>query len=146
MAAHSIIIKTTEGSPLRKELVAAAAITPGHLVAHDGSGGIIKHGSANGAAQPVMFALENDLVGEDLDDAYASGETVQVGVFSPGDEVNALLAYGENVAKGALLTSAGDGTLHAAAGSDEGRLVGRAAEAKSNLTGGLPVRVRVEVI
>lgn len=142
--ASSVILKSREGGPLRKEGVTDEAITPGHLIERGGANDVQKHSSANGNALPA-FALENDLVGDDIDDDYASGETVQYAVFAPGEEVNALLAYGENVSEGAALTSAGDGTLHAAAGSDPDRIVGYAAEDKNNTTGGSAVRIAVEV-
>lgn len=140
----SIILKTREGGPLRKELVTDEAITPGHLVERGGAQECQKHSTANGSALP-MFALENDLVGDDLDDAYASGETVQLGVFAPGEEVQAWLAYGETISEGDPLTSAGDGTLHAAAGTAPDRVVAYAAEDKTNTTGGAAVRIDVEV-
>lgn len=142
--AKTVILKTREGGPLRKEGVTDEAVTPGHLIERGGGNDVQKHSSANGNALP-MFALENDLVGDDIDDDYDSGDTVQYGVFTTGEEVNALLAYGENVAAGAALTSAGDGTLHAAAGSDPDRIVGYAAEAVNNTTGGAAVRIAVEV-
>lgn len=142
--AKGIILATVVGSPRRDEGVTDEAVSPGDLLEYGGSNDVQKHSSANGSAQK-MFALENDLVGDDIDDDYASGETVQIGHFVPGDRIQAWLAYGENVAKGAALTSAGDGTLHAAAGSDPDRVVAYAAEAKNNTTGGAAVRIDVEV-
>lgn len=142
--ARLVALLTRNPNVLRREFTAGGAITPGHLLIKSSATAVIAHNAANGANQR-MFALENDLVGEDIDDAYASGENVQVGYFAPGEKVNALLAYGENVAAGAQLTSAGDGTLQAAAGSALDRIVGYAAEAVSNLTGGAAVRIEVEV-
>lgn len=141
---NSIIVKSREGGPLRKEGVTDEAVSPGHLIEKGGGQDVQKHSSANGNALP-RFALENDLVGDDIDDDYASGETVQYAVFTTGEEVQAWLAYGENVSEGAALTSAGDGTLHAAAGSDPDRIVGYAAEDKNNTSGGSAVRIIVEV-
>jgi hypothetical protein len=90
---RSVILQTREGSPLRREFIAGGAITPGMLLIRSSATGVVAHSSANGSNQR-MFALENDLVGEDIDDAYASGEQVQVGYFAPGEMVQALLAYG----------------------------------------------------
>lgn len=142
---NTIALKTREGGPLRKEGVTDEAVTPGHLLEYGGSNDVQKHSTANGTVN-AMVALENDLVGDDIDDAYASGETVQFGIFAPGEEVYMWLAYGETISKGDYLTSAGDGTLHAAAGSADGRTRFKAIEAVTNTTGGAAVRIKVEVV
>lgn len=95
---------------VRDEGAASEAITPGHLVEFGGSNDYQKHGSAGGDAMPT-FALENDVVGDDIDTDYATSEQMQVETFHSGAEVYAWLAGGENVSKGVFLESAGDGTL-----------------------------------
>lgn len=145
---NTIILETAEGRPVRKEAVAAVAITPGELIESRNNSGTEEfgpHDTANGTAQP-MFALENDLVGDDIDDDYDAGDTVQAGVFGPGDRVQAWLAYGENVAVGDFLTSDGAGALHAAAGSADKRIVAKAKESIDNTSGGARVRIEVEVL
>jgi hypothetical protein len=92
------------------ENTAAAAITPGMLIELTSSGTVRKHNSANTFAMP-MFALENYLEGKTIEDAYATGDQVQVWVPGRGDEVYALLADGFNIAIGDALTSNGGGFL-----------------------------------
>src|SRR5688500_2473861 len=99
------------GDPIQNEDdKAAEAITPGHLLAFDGSGDLIKHGTAGGGHNRVV-ALHREEMGKTIDDAYAIGDTVKVGAFQPGMRVNALVASGVTAAKGDYLESAGNGTL-----------------------------------
>ena len=141
MAFKTINIK---GDFLRKEGEASAAITPGDLVEFGGANDIDVHGVAAGIARKA-FALENDLVGDGIDDNYASGDTVQYGIFQPGAEVYAWLAYGENASIGSALVSAGDGTLAVVGSGENAVVVAFAVEAKDNTTGGADVRIQVEV-
>lgn len=135
------------GEMHRKEGVTDEAVTPGHLLEFGGSNDLQKHSTAGGNAA-AMFAMENDLVGDGISDAYAAGETVQYGIFQPGAIVYALLSSGENVAKGADLESNGDGTLQAHSVSADSQPVNavicRAAEAV-NASGG-DTRIKVEIV
>lgn len=137
------------GSHHRKEGVTDETVTPGHLLEYGGSNDLQKHSTASGNAGR-MFALENDLVGDGIDDDYASGETVQFCIAKPGAKIYAWLAYGEDVSVDDYLESAGDGTLqeHTAIGSDVQveAVVARATEAVTNTSGGEAVRIEVEVI
>jgi len=99
-----------KGAFIRKEMVAASAVTPGHLLETTGSD-IVQVHSASGGDAARMFALENDLVGDGIDDDYDADDTVQLGVFESGAEVNAILAAAQVVAVGDFLSSNGDGTL-----------------------------------
>jgi hypothetical protein len=60
---------------------------------------------------PIQFAVEDELQGGSIDDAYAASSRVQVWTPQRGDVVYALLKDGQNVVIGDLLESAGDGTL-----------------------------------
>jgi len=132
-----------KGDYIRKEGEASGAITPGHLIEWGGSQDVQVHSSAAGIARKA-FAVENDLIGRDITDAYAQGETVQYGVFPPGAEVYAFLAGGETVSKGDALVSAGDGTLAAMASGEEGSVVAFAAEDLAN-SASAAARLLVEV-
>lgn len=90
---------------------ANAAITPGHLIELMSTGKVRKHSTADGDVVPVMFALEDELQGKDITDAFAANDRVQCWIPSRGDEAYALLANGENVVIGDKLSSNGDGTL-----------------------------------
>jgi len=128
------------GQPIvNEEGVATAAITPGMLV--DGVTSIAPHAIA-GADCPRTFALEREELGQNIDDAYAIGDTVKVGAFAPGQRVNALIASGQNIAANQALESAGDGTLRLLA---SGVRLARALEAVNNSAGPANARIRVEV-
>jgi hypothetical protein len=115
MASKTVVLK---GQSLREELTASGAITPGHLCQIDSAGKIKVHASAGQNCYPLV-AVENDIIGNDIDDAYASGDWVQAEWLYPGATFQAILKDGENVAIGDFLESAGDGTLqkHVADGS-----------------------------
>lgn len=111
------------------ELVAAEAISPGHLLDVDSSGEAIKHATAGGN-RPRLFALEDalrsytiDLTGND----YAADDPVQVLWALPGDKINALLTTSQTIVVGDDMTSNADGTLKKDTGSDS--IIGIAAEA-----------------
>lgn len=107
--AHNTI-KIKKYSDHIEEFVADAGITPGHLVEIDSDGEVQVHATADGTVLP-MFALEDELQGKGIDDAYIANDKVQVWIPWRGDVVYALLADGETAVKGSLLTSNGDGTL-----------------------------------
>jgi hypothetical protein len=108
MAAKTIMLK---GHGVRNERVANAAITPGHFVELMSTNKVKVHATAGGAVLPKAVAVEDDLQGKTIADAYSSGAPCQFNVVGPGDEVFAILANGENAAIGDKLISAGDGTL-----------------------------------
>ena len=129
------------GEPIQNEDdLAAEAITPGHLVTFNSSGDLIKHNSAGGICARA-FAMEREEMGQDIDVDYAVDDTVKVGVFPPGTRVNAFIASGQNIQKGELLESAGDGTLRARA---SGETLGRSLEEVGAVT--VLTRLRVEVM
>lgn len=137
-----------KGECITKEAEAAAAITPGHLVELDSAGKVQVQSTAGAAAQRA-FALENDLIGGAVGDAYATGGTVKYGIFEPGAEVYAFLDGGENVAIGATLVPAGDGSLIAETSFEAGAVCAIAKEAVDNSSesaGGAQARITVEVV
>jgi len=153
--ANTITLKGKKIS-LRKEADAAAAITPGQLLEEDTNGEVQPHSTAGGSAQPA-FAIENGMIGDDIDVDYSVGDNVHYRVFNKGAEVYAFLANGENVSIGDLLESDGAGALQAytAQAVDEGgtgtytiydnAIVVKAKEALNN-TSGSPSRIKVEVV
>lgn len=119
---------------------ATAAITPGMLV--QGVSEVAPHASAGGASA-ATFALERNELGDDIDVAYAIGDTVKIGSFPKGSRVNALMASGVSTTEGTTyLESAGDGTLRA---YTSGVRLARALETATAAFTGL-TRVRVEII
>jgi hypothetical protein len=103
-------IKLKAYGDIHNEYDANAAITPGMLIELMITNKVRAHSSAGNNALP-MFALENDLQGNDIDDAYSEDDKVQCWIPRRGDEVFAILADGENVAIGQFGDSNGDGYL-----------------------------------
>lgn len=103
-------IKLKKYVDIVNEYQAAAAITPGMLLELTSAGKMQAHSTAGGNA-PRYIALENELEGEGIDDAYATNDYVQVWSGVMGEEAYMILADGENVSIGDLLESAGNGYL-----------------------------------
>jgi len=114
MAFHTIALKKW-GDSIIKEIIGYGTIYPGMLLERDYLATLCKvipHSGEGQNAQP-LFAIENALEGDDIDDAYASGERVRCEYFRPGDEVYAILEDGESVECGDFLESNGAGYLQA---------------------------------
>lgn len=103
--------------------IAVEAITPGMLVERhvDGSNnlGWGVHDAADDPAPPFI-ALEQDELNLTVDDAYAAGDLMKVGALRTGSTFWGLLPSGQNITKGDVLQSNGDGRFKADAGG-EGR-------------------------
>jgi len=114
-------IKVTNYSDIMEEYDAVAAITPGMLLELTSAGKVQAHSSA-GQNLLHMFACEDELQGKSIDDNYAADDKVQVWVPGRGDQVDAILVDGQNVAIGDFLESNGDGKLkkHTIDGSASG--------------------------
>ena len=108
MAFHTIKLKNY--SNIFEEYVAHEAIIPGSLIELNSDNEVQKHATAGGNSLP-MFAIEDALQGNGIEDAYATGDQVNVWIPTRGDNVYAILEDGENVAIGDFLESAGDGYL-----------------------------------
>jgi hypothetical protein len=105
-------IKLKKYNDIINEYNAGTAITPGMLIAVASDGEVDPNASAGGVCEK-MFALEDELQGKTIADAYAIGDPVQCWSATPGEEVFAWLADGEDVAIGDVLVSAGTGKLKA---------------------------------
>ena len=103
-------IKVKKYSDVIEEFVAAGTITPGMLVELDTTGKVKAHSDEDGNVLP-MFALEDELQGKGIDDAYAVSAQIQCWIPGRGDMVYALLEDGEDVEVGEFLESAGNGKL-----------------------------------
>jgi hypothetical protein len=103
-------IKAKKYTNVIEEYEANAAITPGMLIELMSTGKVRAHAGEGQNALP-MFALENELEGEGVDDDFAAGDLVQCWIPNRGDIVNARISNGENIAIGDFLESNGDGYL-----------------------------------
>ena len=143
-------IKIKKYSDVIEEFAAGGAITPGHLIAVNSAGAVVVHATAGGNVLP-MFALEDELQGKGIDDAYASGDQVQCWIPYRGDIVYALLEDGQSVAIGDFLGSTGSGTLQVLTEESAGPvevIVGVATEAvdlsaSANLSADGRIQVRI---
>lgn len=104
----SVIVASSMGH--RVEKVAAAAFTPGMLLEQTSANKFQAHSVAGGSNQRV-FALEDSLRGNDIDDAYVADNQSFGFIARRGDLINALLADGETAVIGSKLVSNGDGYL-----------------------------------
>lgn len=145
------------GEPMAGEGIGAGAVIPGNLLERDSGGTVSVHSVAGAVATP-LFAREEDYVGGAIDTAFASGDRIPFWYGRSGDQYYAWLADNFNVAIGALLESAGDGTLRPVTAAVQsgttpfaytaaGNAIARAVEAV-NTTGGATAaaRIKVEVI
>ena len=101
----------------QSDLAASEAITPGHLVEKFNSAGTIRwRKCTNTTANKSMghtVALNHPMANKGVDDAYAAGDLVEVGVGHVGSQFWMLIASGQVLTAGAALESAGNGTLRA---------------------------------
>jgi hypothetical protein len=104
-------IKIKKYSDVIEEFTAAAALSPGMLVEQTpGAATVRKHATAGGNAIP-MFALEDELQGKGIGNAYATGDKVQVWIAGRGDIVYARIADEQHIEIGDFLESDGLGSL-----------------------------------
>lgn len=99
------------GRGMRKSKFAAGAITPGDLIMVDANLKYARHNVAGAITCPI-FAVENEVFGNDITVDYASTDECLGEACMSGMEVYATLAANAPaITKGDLLESAGDGTL-----------------------------------
>ncbi len=148
MAATPETINLRSADKQTDERLAAAAITPGHLVELTSADKFQKHATQSGNNDKT-FALENSTLGKTITDAYASGDTVIARTFRPGDRVYAILADSQTIVIGDLLESAGDGTLQKWVQDSTGvyvpnQIVAKALEAVT--TSGSTSRIKIQIV
>lgn len=120
MPQYKTIAVDCEGA-IQNEGLASGAITPGMLLERtNASADTVKAHSASGEYNTRMFAVEDDLQGNSIDDDYSAGDNVLFKKCHPGQSVLGLIANGENVAKSDKLTSDGAGAFRKAAVSSSG--------------------------
>lgn len=96
----------------REEKIAAGTIKPGYLVERTSADKLQAHSTAQGVAERLVAEIDL-LQGNTLTDDYSADDLVSANVELPGNVCQMYLKAGENVAIGADLESAGDGTLQA---------------------------------
>lgn len=134
MAYNTIKLKKYLDVIIERE--ANAAITPGMLIELMSTNKVRAHATSEGNVTPRMWALEDELQGDGITDAYASGDRVQCWISQPGEEIYALLADGEDASIGEKLVSNGNGYLKCWSGDSahEENIVAIALEAVNRST------------
>jgi hypothetical protein len=122
------------------------AMTPGHLVEIFDSGAGVpkyrKHTTAAGKGSP-MFILDRPELNHTFDIPYAQSDEGKALIGWPGATFNAFIASGQNIAVGAFLESAGNGTLKA---YTAGLLHFIATESVNNSAGPGDARIKIECL
>ena len=103
-------IKLKKYVDIINEKVAAAAIVPGMIIELIAAGTVQAHATADGFTMP-MVALEDELQGNGIDDAYAALDPVQCWSPVRGEEGYCILADGYSASIGDKLSSNGNGYL-----------------------------------
>jgi len=134
------------GKPHISEAIAVAGsnIKPGYLIEVTSAGAVRAEQSASLDKLPATFAIESGMVGGDIDDVYADGQTVQYAHCKSGDRVYAFLDDNIAITAGAFLQSAGNGALKA---DSTGMAIARALETVTTVGGAVAFgRIRVEIL
>lgn len=135
------------GNPQQKEALAGEAnIKPGMLLELTSAGAVVSHNSVSDQKGALRIAREAEYTGASIDDTYDSGDVVPYYVAKPGDVFYALLQAGEDVAIGAKLQSAADGTLEAQTSTNPTVAIALEAVDNNPGTGGAAVRIKVEAV
>lgn len=121
----------TQATPQVQEARAAAATLPGLAVMLNGAGLFAIAGAASNAK--LFVAQDNYLALRGVDDAWAAGDTM-IGMEMLDEQFfNVRVPTGQNIAKGAALTTNATGRFVVAATGN--RIVATAEEAFNNNTG-----------
>jgi hypothetical protein len=132
---------TLAGNPVHREAKAAAAIMPGNLLELT-SAGLVQVGATANAIVRKAVALENEMLGKSIEDAYATNDIVRYGVFSTGQRVRLkVVAGGAAIVIGDKLSSG------LAGGVQKGttNVVAFALEAVDNSAGATQVFIDAEI-
>lgn len=133
MPFNTVMLENRDYYLVKDGVVAAAnTIYPGQLVVL-GATGVIMNASLQDVDAMIIFAIENDLIGRDLDTPYTAGETIYYAIPNRGARWAGFLVNAGNVAFGAALASDGAGGLIAAS---TGKIVAYADQAVNNTAGG----------
>lgn len=138
-----IILLEDVGAVMLKERSSSDVITPGNFVTLNSSNEFSVQ-ITPGGAEPKMVALQNDIVGQTIDDTYAVGDNVIAAAVQPGDVVYTFVAAGEAaLAIGAIVEYNDEGGVRAVT---SGTPVGIITEAVDNSGGSSAARAKVQII
>ena len=95
------------------DLATSETVTPGHLLCRFNNGGVIrvkKHATAAGSG-PRLVVREQSMMNRGIADNYAASDLVEAVALGLGGSALMWIASGQNIVAGAMMESAGDGTL-----------------------------------
>lgn len=121
----------TEATPQVHESIAAAATLPGLAVVFNAAGGFSIAGASTNDA--VFIAQDNYLTLKGVDDEWKAGDRMIGMAMLDVQLFNVRVPTGQNIAKGAKLTTNTTGRFVLAASGD--RIIATAEEAFNNTTG-----------
>jgi hypothetical protein len=121
----------TEATPQVQEAIGAAAILPGQAIVFNGSAQFAVAGAST--VEKIFIAQDNYLILKGVDDAWASGDRV-IGMEMLDEQFfNVRVPTGNNIAKGARLTTNATGKFVPVAAGN--RVIAIAEEAYNNTSG-----------
>lgn len=106
-------IKLKKYSDVIEEHKAGGTIYPGMLLIMSAADTVVAHNDDNPTAFCAMVALEDELQGKGINDAYVSADQVQCWIPGRGDWVYAIAQDGANYTVGSFVASAGNGYVKA---------------------------------
>lgn len=131
------------GFGARFEAVANAACNPGHFMRRRSDGKVEKNGTADVIIAPLI-AIENEIFGNGVTTAYASGDNVLMLHLERGAVVNAkLAAAAAAIVIGDPISVSNDGTVKK--GASEAVSIATAEEAVDNSAGGAETFIRIRI-
>lgn len=110
--AHNTI-KLKKYSDVIEEHKAGGTIYPGMLLIMSAEDTVVAHNDNDPTAFSKIVALEDELQGKGIDDAYVTGDQVQCWIPNSGDWVYAIATDGTNYTVGSFVASAGNGYVKA---------------------------------
>ena len=122
MAIKTIIVRGN-ATEQHDEAIANGAINVGNLVELQSTGKVRKNAAGAGVVAPVTVAVEDDMQGNGIDDAYADAALVQYVHARPGDHINLVCVDGGSaIVIGDKIEPAAAGEVRKAATSSSGAL------------------------
>ena len=114
---------TVRGEGVMQEGIATNAITPGHLLERTSTADELQVHSVSGGVHGAIIAVEDELQGNEIDDAYANNARIFFKIFRKGDVFNGIIANGEAIAIGDYVVSNGNGEMKEIVGDSSGTIV-----------------------
>jgi hypothetical protein len=107
MANNTIVLRGTKET--QETAIASGTVYPGYLLEPTSTADTYKAHAVAGGGGAAVFAIEDELQGNDIDDAYATTKRMQIYFAKPGDVIYVKIVNGANIAIADKLVSNGNG-------------------------------------